>query len=274
MKLVKSTLKLGLLIGFFLFLNLSKINAQTAGTMTFTYTQTATVGTATKNVLAIWIEDANGNFIKTRMRFWGNGTNDHLPSWKAKSVSNVVDAVTGATLTASTTNKAFGTRTVSWDGKNTSGVLVADGTYKIFVESSWCNPEPANNQHKFLSSFTFTKGPTAIQVLPNDVNLSAISIAWQPTVTSINPIAATLGDFIVYPNPSNGIFHIDFKTNQTIEKLVVLNSFGQIIAADMQNELISGVKTLDLSRFADGIYFVQIVLPNSQTKTKMIVLKK
>lgn len=274
MQLVKTTLKLSVIIGLLMLLNSTKTAAQTAGTMTFTYTQTATVGTATKNVLAIWIEDANGNFIKTRMRFWGNGTNDHLPSWKAKSASNVVDAIVGATLTSSTTNKAFGTRTVSWDGKNASGALVADGTYKVFVESSWCNPEPANNQHKFLSSFTFAKGPTAVQILPNDINLTAVSIAWQPAVTSINPIAATLGDFIVYPNPSNGIFHIDFKTNQLIEKLVVLNSAGQIIAADVQNELISGVKTIDLSRFADGIYYVQVLLPNNQYKTKLIVLKK
>lgn len=55
-------------------------NAQTARTMSITFTQTAACSNAIKNVLAIWIEDANGTFVKTRARYWGNGTNYHLPS--------------------------------------------------------------------------------------------------------------------------------------------------------------------------------------------------
>lgn len=131
--------------------------AQTAGTLTFTYTQTAPSASATKNVMAVWIEDNSGNFVKTRLRYWSNSTNDHLPSWVSKSAQNLVDATTGATRTASTAPTAFGAKTITWDGKNVSGTLVPDGTYNVYIESSYCNPEPANGQHWIITNFCLQK---------------------------------------------------------------------------------------------------------------------
>ena len=167
--------------------------SQTPGTMTLSYTQTVPAGTAVKNVIAIWIEDFAGNFVKTRQRFVGNSTQDHLPSWAEKSggsastatspLCNIVDAVTGATLTASTTPTAFGTQTITWDGTDVNGNIVPDGIYAVNIESSWCDPQPVFDQHKFISAFYFTKGTTASTVTPSDINLSAISVTWTPSST-------------------------------------------------------------------------------------------
>ena len=66
---------------FYLCFNGKTAYSQTDGTLTFTYTQNVPAGTsATKNVLAVWIEDNAGTFVKTKLRRWGGGTSDHLPT--------------------------------------------------------------------------------------------------------------------------------------------------------------------------------------------------
>ena len=55
-----------------LFFSINSI-AQTAGTLTFTYNQPQPTNpppnAGIKNVLAVWIENSAGTFIKTRFRF-------------------------------------------------------------------------------------------------------------------------------------------------------------------------------------------------------------
>jgi len=184
----------------FLFASISA-KAQTEGELTFKFTQVQPV-TVTKNVLAVWIENSSGTFVRTKMRYWRAGTtDDHLPTWKAKSGQNIVDASTGATLTSSSTPTAFGAKTVKWDGKTgalTALTTVPDGTYKVFVESAWSNSAP-DNQHQDIQSYTFTKGPAADHVVgTNTTNFTNITLDWVPstpiptyTVTvSANPPAA------------------------------------------------------------------------------------
>ena len=170
----------------------TKVKSQTAGTLTFTYTQAAPTTQATMNVLAVWIQDsATASFIKTKMRYWGNGTSDHLPTWKAKSASNVVDASTGATLKSSTTPTAFGSKTITWNGTNAAGTLVADGVYKILIESSYCNPQPAGGTHWLITNFNFKKSSTAQHLTPTGpTNFSAITIDWVPAAATA-PVVAT-----------------------------------------------------------------------------------
>ena len=168
----------------------AKIKAQTPGTLTFTYTQTAPSSQATKNVMAVWIEDsATSTFIKTKMRYWSSGTSDHLPSWKANSAQSVVDASTGATLTSSTTPTAFGLKTITWNGTNAAGTVVADGTYNILIESSYCNPQPAANTHWLITNFYFHKTSNTENLTPTGpTNFSGITINWAPSTV---PVVAT-----------------------------------------------------------------------------------
>ena len=88
---------------------ISSVNAQTPGTLNFTFTPTSHSGyQGTKNVLAVWIQSSTGAFVKTKLRYAGNSTKDHLPTWAVNaggsstnclsSNCNVVGATTGATL--------------------------------------------------------------------------------------------------------------------------------------------------------------------------------
>jgi hypothetical protein len=262
------------LISFCALLFVIKAEAQTAGTLTFNFTQTATVGSATKNVMAVWVESESGTFIKTRMLFWGTGTNDHLPSWVSSSGINTVDAITGATLRATTTPTAFGSKSVSWDGTDISGNIVADGNYKIIVESAWCNPEPPDGQHKFLSTFSFVKGTSTQNQTLTDANLSGITLNWVPVKVSaienhdINKID-------IYPNPSHGIINLNFKQTTSVSKIEIRNIVGDLIYSEIDQSKLSGIKSINLERYPAGTYFIEVFTNDSKTGKKFkIVLEK
>jgi PKD repeat protein len=158
--------------------------AQTAGTLTCVFTATTPAGatfyTGTKNTLAAWIQTSTGTFVKTKIRDYGGGTNDHLPTWTTKSGGNTTDATTGATRTN------FAAVTFTWSGTNTAGAVVADGTYNIIIEDCW-NHGTAGIA---TSTLSFTKGPTSSTVTPAATNyIKGVTITWQPAVAAA-PVAS------------------------------------------------------------------------------------
>ena len=97
------------------------------------------------NQFAVWIEDTNGNLVKTlyATRFTVNGgyqnRPDSLLTWVDKSglpsmEKDQIDTITGATPKA-------GTLSYAWDLTNTNGEALPHGEYLIFVEGSlrWKN---------------------------------------------------------------------------------------------------------------------------------------
>lgn len=244
--------------------------AQTDGTLTFTYTQPApTSPSGTRNVLAVWIEDNSGTFVKTKMRYWGNGTNDHLPTWKTKSAQNVTDALTGATRTASTNPSAFGVKTVTWDGKDIDSIIVADGTYKIWVESSW-QTSLAQNQHNTITSFAFTKGATEEYLNPaGNTYFNSINLAWVPATTSTAKVADT-PFLIAYPNPTSGLLSIDYSK---VTRIQILNILGNVILDEGTNNNISGTKTIDMRNFSNGVYIINLINGEKSAKYKVLLNK-
>jgi uncharacterized protein (TIGR03382 family) len=107
---------------------------------------------APRNIVAVWIEDAGGTFVKTIGR-WANVRRQHLVAWAAASGQDA-DAVSGATRVDHT-----GTLMVTWDLTNRAGAVVADGTYTIRMELADANSTtPAQNNQ---GTFTFTKGPNS-----------------------------------------------------------------------------------------------------------------
>lgn len=96
--------------------------------------------TLASNQYAIWIEDNDGNLIRTIFvtAFTGNGgyerRKDACPTWVSKAhpsemSDTEVDAFTGAT-------PSNGRHSYTWDGKDDKGNYVKAGTYKIFVEGT------------------------------------------------------------------------------------------------------------------------------------------
>ncbi len=134
---------------------------------------------APQNIMAIWIEDSNGKFVKTLLVNSRRYT-DYLSSWKtvtsaAGSTFNAVDAVTGAT------NMDHGVRTCTWDGTDINGKIVADGSYFVKMELTETN-STGNSV-----SFPFTKGKSSFSVDPgSSANFTDVSLTWEPDVSSID----------------------------------------------------------------------------------------
>jgi uncharacterized delta-60 repeat protein len=76
-------------------------------------------------------------------------------------------------------------------------------------------------------------------------------------------------DFVLHPNPNNGVFTIETKEFQA-ENITVINSLGQIITSSTPE---SGSTTLNIEKYPNGIYFVQIHYRNEIQTTKIVLQK-
>ncbi len=125
-----------------------------AGSLTInaTTTQTANAAYAPANVLAVWVEDAQGNFVKTLYRASATYTL-RLVAWSATAPVNDVDGLSGASRTAQAP------LATTWNMTNKAGAEVADGTYTIRMELSDSNATTADQNNQ--GEFTIIKGPTA-----------------------------------------------------------------------------------------------------------------
>jgi hypothetical protein len=255
------------------------LQAQTDGTLTLTFNH-VNQGTS-KNVSASWIETSTGTFTKTRFRYVGSGTKDHLPAFAVSaggslsnalgSGVNITDALTGATRTSSTTPKAWETYTVVWDARDVSGSIVADGDYTIYVESAWS--DNANNESDELIGFTFTKGAAAQSLTPaGDAVVSSVTLDWAP-VAALGLDDNTLANnrILVYPNPSNGIIHINFK-NTLVNKIQVFDVLGRTVYQELlDTSSLESAKTLDLSNNTKGIYILKFYSDKGTSSHKVLI---
>lgn len=257
------------------------LSAQTAGTLTFSFTEVAKTPTYNGNsqhVLAVWIQNTTGTgtgtFVKTKLRYVGSGTNDHLPTWAANcgcasstnalgTACNIVDATTGATRSSWTSY------TVTWDGKKgaaATGTLQPDGVYKVTIQSTWNH----GTSGTATTSYTFTKGPSTDHQTPaNNANWTGVVLDWVPNVTGVeeNTIKPQIE---IYPNPSTGIINVDYSNTQAIK---VLNTLGEVVYEETIEEMEQGTKAIDLSKFSNGIYFINVSNQNGASNHKVILDK-
>jgi hypothetical protein len=265
------------------------VSAQTTGTLTFSYNQPVPTSPAPtylgRCVTAVWIENAAGAFIKTKMRFVGTSTADHLPTFSVKAGGvlsdalgpnvNFTDATTGATRKNTTTPVGFGAQSFVWDAKNVNGaangVTVPDGIYKVWIESTWV--DSGANNHQELSSYSFTKGPTsAITTAVGDAYVNTIVMNWVATGLGVNDNVSPNTKVVIYPNPTKGKFNIDFKNE--IKNIKISNMLGQVVYDEKITEGAAGtMKNIDLSNYGNGIYIIN-VSNNEGTSNYKVILDK
>jgi hypothetical protein len=148
--------------------------------LTFSFTTKAYGGKYTpKNVGAVYVEDASGKWIHT-LEYWGSTPNDtHLPAYIAAKAPDYAlcagldallgnctgmyvtmppaDVVTGATINPHRAHTGD-----SWDLKDASGKVIADGSYNIVVEMA--EDELSEKTQKM----PFTKGAMPVNDMPAD----------------------------------------------------------------------------------------------------------
>jgi hypothetical protein len=152
-----------------LFISASTFGQATPGTVSFSIT---TIDNERKyspdHVLAIWVENATGQFVKT-LQMQGVRRKKHLETWLAQSGGNIVDAVTGPTLRDHTSH------TVTWNCKDTTGNVVKDGQYQIVTEYT------DENRQGPIQKATFTKGARAVKLnFANETWFMDIKLVYTP----------------------------------------------------------------------------------------------
>jgi len=154
--------------------------APAAADVSVTVTTTPNGGQyAPKNIVAMWIEDGAGKFIKTFDRFSKTRTS-HLVAWVAKATLADADAVSGATRP-----DHANPITATWNLRDKLGALVPDGTYTIRMELADSNAsQPAQNHQ---GTFTFVKsGSPQQQSGLSNGGFVNVSIDFQPVVDTCN----------------------------------------------------------------------------------------
>jgi hypothetical protein len=119
---------------------------------------------------------------------------------------------------------------------------LTDGNYKVAIVAV----NPISDKHAFMRIpiIEFT-GVLTFDVLVND---------WPHTLTydsSVGIQTHALNSFILYPNPSSGIFKIKSSENEKTEQILVRDITGRTVFQTKKY-----VNQIDLSPFGKNIYFL------------------
>lgn len=226
--------------------------SQTEGELTVSLVTSSSGGNyAPKNVLAIWIEDEGGDFVKTLL-VNADKRKKHLNNWEASTATsgneyNDIDAISGAT------NSSHSPKDCAWSGTDYNGTIAPDGTYNLLMELT------DKNSTGNYSSFSFNKGANVDSQKPSDEpSFSAIAISWIPSTISGVSENSNVNNYIVYPNPGNGFYKF---TGKNIKEVEIRNMEGKLISK-------SNVQDIDISKEKDGIYLIFL-----KTDKKTIIKK-
>lgn len=105
-----------------------------------------------RNIGAIWIADAAGNFVKT-LEVWARERRDDLTTFEAETGSNMVDAVAGATLRSHVAHRA------TWDLTDVNGNAADPGSYTVVIEVTDKEDQGATAEIRFASDKPVTLMP-------------------------------------------------------------------------------------------------------------------
>ena len=213
-------------------------NAQTAGQLSVTVTTLTYGGTyAPKHVVAIWVQNKTGVYIKTLLAYAAT-RKAYLSSWgtATSSTYNTVDAITGAT------QSTHGTLNCTWNGSNLTGTVLGDDTYNVVMEMT----EGGNNK---LLTVPIKKGTTQQIVTPGNVSgFSNIAVKWTPASTGIEDIKMDRL-YNVYPNPAKSNIYVN---GIGIHEIQLYNLSGKYILKTTNQKI-------NLTNLSRGEYILKII---------------
>jgi len=79
----------------------------------------------------------------------------------------------------------------------------------------------------------------------------------------------------IFPNPSNGLFTLNYSLDHQMQlQLAVFDMMGRQVTDEFQLSALSGTKTLDLSKEAEGVYMLRIVVDGEEMLQERLILTK
>lgn len=262
--------KLFLLVSLFaLFLGSQNVvQAQTPGTLTFSVTTTEPAGNYNSvNVIALWVEDTNGVFVKTKVRYAGTRI-QYLTKWITSSSYSTVDAVTGAT------RAGHGALTFTWNATNVGGSVVIDKPYRVYLQMSDAN---AAGQWTYVE---FVKDTNTFTVNPSNIgNFTNMSLSWVPSDVSVNEAEGVKMNFDCTPNPVKDMASISYTLDRTADVTITLHDItGKNIAVVADGNRAAGSHTFnwnvsEISNLTSGVYYLRINTGRAVAVKKIVVTR-
>lgn len=243
----------------------------TDGIVTFSATTVSDGGTyAPRHVIAFWIKDATGNFVKSRKVMAGS-RRSHLVKWVANSNSNVADAITGVTLTAHTTHS------ISWDCRNNAGIIVPDGVYEIWIEYTERNSASTGIVGPSIS-IPFTKGTSAQNpVIANAAYFKNMTLSYQPLGVFIDTNTDDNNQISMNPNPFANELNISLEMEKPGHVSINMydisgKNVSEIYDGYLNSPKLELVWKHDQSAFRlkKGVYFIRTIV-DGKVNTKKVV---
>ncbi|MFT5892199.1 MAG: hypothetical protein ACI9Y7_002309 [Dokdonia sp.] len=115
---------------------------------------------------------------------------------------------------------------------------------------------PANHFEGALDNFRYWN---------RELSLQEVTLLCEE-VLSITDVASTTENSIIFPNPSNGILHIQSK-DKAIDYISVYNTMGQEVFKQKYQS------NIDISHLHKGIYFLRLIHGNSLSETRKVIIK-
>lgn len=102
----------------------------------------------------------------------------------------------------------------------------------------------------------------------NNLYIDNISIS---TTTSIDDRASISGNIRIYPNPADGIVHLESDNQVEDLNFSVLNSLGMVVYSRQIKHTSKLAETINLSNLPKGVYIVKISGNNTSEQQKLIL---
>jgi hypothetical protein len=176
----------------------------TSGTASLRFTLHTYAGSGTgiyspKHVVAAWVTDGSDHLVQTVMNSTGSRKN-RLSQWYAVTNSGADVRSVNGTSSATIADYSSPTTTVTWNGKDATGNVMADGPYKFWIDFTECNNDashasslPANLRPEPYQAFSFTKGASGFVLNPADTQYNG---------NGTYPITGVQVTFTPVPEPS------------------------------------------------------------------------
>jgi len=212
-------------------------------------------------------------------------------SWTPNNVGSTNDTVvvnpTNTTSFSVTVTDQFGCSSSAISSVNVNAAPMADFTSVLGTSNTVDFTSTSTGGIAF--SWTFGDGSTSAIENPThsyatpgtyDVTL-VVTNAAGCTDTIIKSVVVTnsssisennqLTNFNVFPNPSNGLFNIQLKSNELSSKITVMNLLGEVILAKDLVQTSNGKFELqiDLSNYPNGIYLIDLTSENQTVVRKI-----
>lgn len=217
-----------------------------------------------RHILAVWVEDSNGNFVNS-LAVYADERKGYLGKWNAASGGYKADAVTGATLGNNDKNHS-----VEWNLKNFAGQSVQNGTYTLCMEiTSDDFAGPYREVEFVLDGNDFTLNPA------HGSSYSNILILFENEATLSKSIEYNDKYLKVFPNPINGYMRVSLLVEKDSQAVFTLLSTDGKIVSMLEYYAVEGVNKIiadDLVRgIPSGYYSLSVETDHYKVAKKLLI---